>query len=318
MASRAAYASVRPSREIAGPPFPDSTWPGGSAIVQPRHRPAAAPAAGASTARRRRQPTPRRRARASPTGPRRRREPPRPRRRSRPPPRRATPLRRGRARASPMSRSRCFASRSRQRPSSVTHGERASSAGSAVQSGSVFSTAASTSLTVSPSKSRRPRQHLEEHDAEGPDVGALVDRLAARLLGRHVGRGAEDQAGRGAGVGERRRLREVGGRSRAGAVAGPGLGEAEVEHLDLAVRASRLTFAGLRSRWTMPFSCASSSASAICFAIGDRLVDGNRRRASAARRGLRPRRAPWRGGGRRPVGERRALEAVDGGRCRGG
>ena len=37
-----------------------------------------------------------------------------------------------------------------------------------------------------------------------------------------------------------------------------------------------LTFAGLRSRWTMPFSCASSSASAICRAIGDRLVDGQR------------------------------------------
>ena len=27
-----------------------------------------------------------------------------------------------------------------------------------------------------------------------------------------------------------------------------------------------LTFAGLRSRWTMPFSCASPSASAICLA----------------------------------------------------
>ena len=26
------------------------------------------------------------------------------------------------------------------------------------------------------------------------------------------------------------------------------------------------TFAGFRSRWTMPFSCAASSASAICFA----------------------------------------------------
>ena len=37
-------------------------------------------------------------------------------------------------------------------------------------------------------------QHLVDDDAEGPDVGALVDELATRLLGRHVCRGAEDQA----------------------------------------------------------------------------------------------------------------------------
>jgi len=35
-------------------------------------------------------------------------------------------------------------------------------------------------------------EHLVEEHPEGPDVGALVDRLAARLLGRHVGGGAED------------------------------------------------------------------------------------------------------------------------------
>ena len=29
--------------------------------------------------------------------------------------------------------------------------------------------------------------------------------------------------------------------------------------------------AGFRSRWTIPFSCAASSASAICRAIGERL-----------------------------------------------
>jgi hypothetical protein len=28
-------------------------------------------------------------------------------------------------------------------------------------------------------------------------------------------------------------------------------------------------FAGLRSRWMIPCSCAASSASAICFAIGN-------------------------------------------------
>ena len=37
-----------------------------------------------------------------------------------------------------------------------------------------------------------------------------------------------------------------------------------------------LTLAGLRSRWTIPFSWASSSASAICRAIDDGLVDRQR------------------------------------------
>ncbi len=46
-----------------------------------------------------------------------------------------------------------------------------------------------------------PGQHLEQHDTEAPDIGPLVDGFTPRLLGRHVGRGAEDQAGRGAGVG---------------------------------------------------------------------------------------------------------------------
>ena len=75
-------------------------------------------------------------------------------------------------------------------------------------------------------------EHLVEHDAEGPDVGALVDGLAAGLLGRHVGGGAEDQAGGRAGVGEGRGVRQIGGR---GVRAFPRLGEAEVEHFDLAV-----------------------------------------------------------------------------------
>ena len=44
------------------------------------------------------------------------------------------------------------------------------------------------------------------------------------------------------------------------------------------------TFAGLRSRWTMPFSCAASSASAICLpkAITSSLGIGPRFRRSAS------------------------------------
>ena len=38
---------------------------------------------------------------------------------------------------------------------------------------------------------RRAREHLEQHDAEGPDVGARIHGVPARLLRRHVGRGAE-------------------------------------------------------------------------------------------------------------------------------
>ena len=33
---------------------------------------------------------------------------------------------------------------------------------------------------------RVTRSHFVEHDAETPDVGARIDRFAARLLGRHV------------------------------------------------------------------------------------------------------------------------------------
>ena len=46
----------------------------------------------------------------------------------------------------------------------------------------------------SPVERAAARQHLVQHAAEGPDVGALVHRLAARLLRRHVRRGAEDHA----------------------------------------------------------------------------------------------------------------------------
>ena len=39
-----------------------------------------------------------------------------------------------------------------------------------------------------------PGQHLVQHAAERPDVGALVDRLPARLLRAHVRGGAENDA----------------------------------------------------------------------------------------------------------------------------
>jgi hypothetical protein len=103
------------------------------------------------------------------------------------------------------------------------------------------------------------RQHLVQHASERPDVGALVDRLAARLLRAHVGEGAENDALTRAADRHRRRLRQILTRRR---IARRRLRQAEVEHLhDAGWR--DLILAGLRSRWTMPFSCAASSASAI-------------------------------------------------------
>ena len=37
-------------------------------------------------------------------------------------------------------------------------------------------------------------EHFEQHHAEGPDIGTLVDRFTASLLRRHVGGRAQDDA----------------------------------------------------------------------------------------------------------------------------
>ena len=119
---------------------------------------------------------------------------------------------RRRTRASPMSRRRSFGSRSRQRSSR----RRTRTRGLGRQCRPLRLAGQDRGEHVAHRfavEELAAGQHLEEHDAEGPDVGAPIDRLAARLLRRHVGGGAEDQAGRGAGVGERRRLRQVGRRS---------------------------------------------------------------------------------------------------------
>ena len=137
--------------------------------------------------------------------------------------------------ATAMSAMRCRRSFARHRRSSVRIAA-GTSAGSAAQSGSPRSTAASVSLTSSPSKRTIAGEHLVQHTAKRPHVTPLVRRPSLRLLRRHVRRRAENHAG----VGhlrrrrDRRRGRDV---SRAGrGVRVRELREAEVEHFHHAVR----------------------------------------------------------------------------------
>src|SRR5688500_4337728 len=77
-----------------------------------------------------------------------------------------------------------------------------------------------------------PRQHLEQDAAERPDVCALVDRLPARLFGRHIGGVAEDDADLRRRTGQRRRNRQAARRRRRRVER---LRQTEVEHLDGAI-----------------------------------------------------------------------------------
>ena len=137
-------------------------------------------------------------------------------------------------------------------------------AGSAANRARARSRSRSRPRSSSPSKAGAAGQHLVEHDTERPDVGALISRLARRLLGTHVGRRAEDHS-----FPSSRRLVIVGDCVRS------------VVPRRRSVHASRdqspalsrcrpdviLIFAGFKSRWMIPCSCAASSASAICCAI---------------------------------------------------
>ena len=212
-------------------------------------------------------------------------------------------------RTSRMSRGRSSASLRRQRRT-ISRTRGGVPAGSAVQSGS-RSRMRAMQVGSGLAAERRPAgEALEQHAAERPDVAAPVHRRAARLLGAHVGGGAEDDAGHGRGarrssVGELPvGLREVVRAHRA-------LGEPEVEHLGVP-EGVIMTLPGLRSRCTMPRSCAASIAAATCTPTCERLAQRQRARARGARPASRPRPARAPGSG----APARVLEPVDRGDVR--
>ena len=135
---------------------------------------------------------------------------------------------------------------------------------------------------------------------------ALVDGRALRLLGRHVRRGAENHrrrlviaAGR-----DRRRVR----RRRPTPPTPAPSALARPKSSTFTVPSARtLMLAGFRSRWMIPCSCAASSASAICFAIGSASSSGIGAARDALRRDPRPRRVPSRARATPPP----VFEAVD-------
>ena len=122
-------------------------------------------------------------------------------------------------------------------------------------------------MKLSASKGTRAGEQLVHDHADRIDVGAMIERLAERLLGRHVVRRAED----------RRRC--------ASALCAPSAPET------LAMPKSRIfttarpffcarkMFSGFMSRWTMPLSCAAREPAARPAA---RCRAPHRRRAAAS------------------------------------
>ena len=134
---------------------------------------------------------------------------------------------------------------------------------------------------------------LNATSAERIDVAAAVERIAGDLLGAHVLRRADDEP-------RPRHLLRLDVRR---------LRDAEVHDLHAGPTPSRLfaimMLSGLRSRWTIPMSCATASASAgLPHDLAPRARAAARRRARGRRSAARPRRTPSRGRSARPASRR--------------
>jgi hypothetical protein len=118
-----------------------------------------------------------------------------------------------------------------------------------------------------PAEGHAARGHLVERGAEGKQIAAPVECLAARLLGQHVGDGPDGAAWTDEVRLDRRSL----------AYRGFGLpvqfGQAEVDLGGAALGVKMLT--GLMSRRTIPSLCAASSASAIWTAFSSSCSSGS-------------------------------------------
>ena len=102
---------------------------------------------------------------------------------------------------------------------------------------------------------RASREHLEEDRAGGEEIAARVDRVADRLLGRHVARRAHHHA------------RCASARS-AGLSDPSSSGRASPKSSSFTPCGVRKTLDGFRSRWTIPRACSAESAASMPSAIG--------------------------------------------------
>ena len=140
-------------------------------------------------------------------------------------------------------------------------------------------------------------EHLVEDAAKGPEVRALIDGLAAGLLGTHVGGGAEDHSDFGGVEVDGFPLVERDGAVGFAGVAGDRLGEAKVEYLDDGLGGDLYVGRLERPRWTTPLQWAASSASAIWPAMRSVSLRGmgpKRRRSARVSPSTSSRMSAWR------------------------